>query len=660
MVDMDMKRWFHKINYLQLKELSYSQYHQLQKLGKRSADQTALSVAYYKGISYGCNLEARRRISFFSNSLFMDMPLHLKFATCFLSRGAIWFILHAFLKCHFSCSVLTPYYSEEVLFCLRELESPNEDGVSILFYLQKIFPDEWNNFLERVKCLSKEELRGSDELEEEFRVWASYRGQTLARTDLMESYKAIELNVDDNKGERSLVTQCQAVPDMKFTYVVSCQQYGIHKQWGHPRAQFILRLMTKYPSLRVAYIDEVEKPREDSVSSLAWLMSNQETSFVTIGQRLLAKPLRVRFHYGHPDVFDRLFHLTRGGVSKASQVINLSEDIFAGFNFTIREGSVTHHEYIQVGKGRDVGLNQISMFEAKIANGSGEQTLSRDIYRLGHQFDFFLMLSCYFTTIGFYLSTLAHYYRRTLLHGGAKYRSTGRGFVVFHTKFADDYRLYFCSHFVKGIEMMIMLIVYQIFGQSYRGAVAYILITISMWFMVGTWLFVPFLFNPSGFEWQKIVDDWTDWNKWIRNRGDFTRAKIQCIFPTLAPNYEGDSGALFSLRYNQFDSGFTWSFARKYCVYFCFRAHWFGECLLIAQALKPLVQRAGFWELVRTFAYCYEIVMGLLLFTVVHSWRGFLSSRYSRLVCSLAKRLQRSADFLYSRRPKERSHFLKQ
>jgi hypothetical protein len=39
---------------------------------------------------------------------------------------------------------------------------------------------------------------------------------------------------------------------------------------------------------------------------------------------------RVRFHYGHPDVFDRLFHLTRGGVSKASKSINLSEDIFAG------------------------------------------------------------------------------------------------------------------------------------------------------------------------------------------------------------------------------------------------------------------------------------------------------------------------------------------
>jgi len=80
--------------------------------------------------------------------------------------------------------------------------------------------------------------------------------------------------------------------------------------------------------------------------------------------------------------------------------------LITGFNSTLREGNVTHHEYMQVGKGRDVGLNQISLFEAKIANGNGEQTLSRDVYRLGHRFDFFRMLSCYYTTIGFYFSTM--------------------------------------------------------------------------------------------------------------------------------------------------------------------------------------------------------------------------------------------------------------
>lgn len=31
-----------------------------------------------------------------------------------------------------------------------------------------------------------------------------------------------------------------------------------------------------------------------------------------------------------PDIFDRIFHITRGGISKASKTINLNQDIFAG------------------------------------------------------------------------------------------------------------------------------------------------------------------------------------------------------------------------------------------------------------------------------------------------------------------------------------------
>ncbi|KAF7837119.1 Callose synthase 9 [Senna tora] len=135
-----------------------------------------------------------------------------------------------------------------------------------------------------------------------------------------------------------------------------------------------------------------------SVSSLASFMSNQETSFVTLGQRVLANPLKVRMHYGHPDVFDRVFHITRGGISKASRVINISEDIYSGFNSTLRQGNV--------GKGRDVGLNQIAVFEGKVAGGNGEQVLSRDVYRLGQLFDFFRMLSFYYTTVGYYFCTM--------------------------------------------------------------------------------------------------------------------------------------------------------------------------------------------------------------------------------------------------------------
>ncbi|KAI3848691.1 hypothetical protein MKX03_025065, partial [Papaver bracteatum] len=455
------------------------------------------------------NPEARRRIAFFTNSLFMEMP-----------RAPT-------VRKMLSFSVMTPYYCEETVYSEHDLEPENEDGVSIIFYLQKIFPDEWNNFMERLKCEKPSDAWENEENILHLRHWASLRGQTLFKTvrgmmyyrralklqayldmavgsEILEGYKAVSIPSEEKKmSQRFLFAEVEAIADMKFTYVATCQNYGSQKRFGDRRARDILNLMINNPSLRVAYIDEVEvseggtiqkvyysvlvralhnydqeiyrirlpgpakigegKPEnqnhaiiftrgealqtidmnqdnyleeafkmrnlleefnEDhgvrpptilgvrehiftgSVSSLAWFMSNQETSFVTIGQRVLARPLKVRFHYGHPDVFDRLFHITRGGISKASRGINLSEDIFAGFNSTLRCGNVTHHEYIQVGKGRDVGFNQISLFEAKVACGNGEQILSRDIYRLGHRFDVFRMMSCYYTTVGFYVSSM--------------------------------------------------------------------------------------------------------------------------------------------------------------------------------------------------------------------------------------------------------------
>jgi hypothetical protein len=65
----------------------------------------------------------------------------------------------------------------------------------------------------------------------------------------MEGYKAVKPTSEDHsKVGRSLLAQCQAVADMKFTYVVSCQQYGIQKRSGDKLAQDILQLMTTYSS----------------------------------------------------------------------------------------------------------------------------------------------------------------------------------------------------------------------------------------------------------------------------------------------------------------------------------------------------------------------------------------------------------------------------
>ncbi|KAK8623704.1 hypothetical protein V6N13_065067 [Hibiscus sabdariffa] len=313
-------------------------------------------------------------------------------------------------------------------------------------------------------------------------------------------------------------------------------------------------------------------------------------------------------HYGHPDVFDKLWFMTRGGLSKA---INISEDIFAGFNCTLRGGSVTHHEYIQVGKGRDLGLNQIPTFETKIACGSGEQILSRDVYRLGQRLDFFRMLSFFHTTIGyifnttmvilsvygflwgqlylalsgvedfvlgnvnnskkalgavinqelsiqfglyttlpailessvengfleaiweflvvqlqlstvfytFSMGTRAHFFGRTILHGGTKYRQTGRNFVVQHTSLVENYRLYSRSHFIKAIEFGLILIVYAVYTPSAKLTFFYIDMAFTCWLLVFSWIFAPFLFNPSGLDWLNTVNDFDDFMKWIWYRG---------------------------------------------------------------------------------------------------------------------------------------------
>lgn len=45
-----------------------------------------------------------------------------------------------YLLSDFVFSVFTPYYSEVVLYSMAELTKRNEDGISILFYLQKIYP----------------------------------------------------------------------------------------------------------------------------------------------------------------------------------------------------------------------------------------------------------------------------------------------------------------------------------------------------------------------------------------------------------------------------------------------------------------------------------------------------------------------------------------
>jgi hypothetical protein len=138
--------------------------------------------------------------------------------------------------------------------------------------------------------------------------------------------------------------------------------------------------------------------------AVAAFAASNEFVFGTSLQRFLTYPLSVRFHYGHPDTWDKQWAITNGGVSKASRTLHLSEDIFAGFNCVMRGGGVVYQEFIHVGKGRDMGFIAINGFEQKISAGNALQSTSRELYRLGKNFDLPRLLSFYFTGTGFFIT----------------------------------------------------------------------------------------------------------------------------------------------------------------------------------------------------------------------------------------------------------------
>jgi len=645
--------------------------------------------------------EVKRRLCWFIGSLFMDMP-----------RSPPVTLMH-------SWTVMTPFYSEDLLYSAKELAAKTEDGVSMLIFLKTVHETEWRNFLERVGVPpgSEGEARLFTEkpLLEELRLWASFRGQTLARTveGMMLHERALKLLAS---WEGLVNGDLDAASTIKFQYVVSCQAYGQHKRNRDLKAADTEFLLHRYPSLRVSYVDKAssltkvsetdgraalkeairfysvlmkgtrdangelgvqevfrvqlpgdimlgegkpenqnhamiftrgealqtidmnqcgyfeealkmrnllcefrnhpDKPHAPTIlgfrehiftgtskqlSSLASYMALQEGCFVTLTQRVLWNPLQVRLHYGHPDVFDKLFSMTRGGVSKASRGINLSEDIYAGFNHLLRGSTIPYIEYVQVGKGRDVGMQQIYKFEAKLASGNAEQCLSRDVYRIGQRLDFTRLLSFYFSGPGFYfnnactvfamfaflylqlwshilqldaevphadllnaqwvlqlgllltvpilcylavehgiwhsiskfaetfitgspfffmfhMGTKAHYYDSTLKYGGAKYRPTGRGFVLQHEDFAELYRFHASSHLYNGFELLWGLLLLLTLGDWYVGVSQYWRTTWSLWAVMVAWLFAPFWFNPLAFDQGKLRSDVQAWLMWMRRK----------------------------------------------------------------------------------------------------------------------------------------------
>ena len=68
------------------------------------------------------------------------------------------------------------------MYSKKELSKKTEEGVSVLYYLQKVFPDEWRHMKERVGMKITDPKLWSDGEWDAVCLWASLKGQTLART----------------------------------------------------------------------------------------------------------------------------------------------------------------------------------------------------------------------------------------------------------------------------------------------------------------------------------------------------------------------------------------------------------------------------------------------------------------------------------------------
>jgi callose synthase len=64
----------------------------------------------------------------------------------------------------------------------------------------------------------------------------------------------------------------QAQAELKFTYVVSCQSYGEHKNSPlyQDKVADIAYLMRKYDSLRIAYVDTVKEMKDGRIATMTY------------------------------------------------------------------------------------------------------------------------------------------------------------------------------------------------------------------------------------------------------------------------------------------------------------------------------------------------------------------------------------------------------
>ncbi|MFA5357254.1 MAG: hypothetical protein WC301_07665, partial [Candidatus Omnitrophota bacterium] len=109
-----------------------------------------------------------------------------------------------------------------------------------------------------------------------------------------------------------------------------------------------------------------------------------------------------RFHYGHPDVWRTSAIRQIGGVSRSYPV---NEDIFGGYELTLRGRKIGYVMWIEAGKAREVSWATTDGIFRKFGMGATQQSYNRYLYYLNSSKNFNILqqLTHLYGGIGYYL-----------------------------------------------------------------------------------------------------------------------------------------------------------------------------------------------------------------------------------------------------------------
>ncbi|KAI9019406.1 glycosyltransferase family 48 protein [Phycomyces nitens] len=262
-------------------------------------EDVAFKTEYYPQES-----EAERRMQFFAQSMTTPMPDPLP-----VQKMPVF-------------TVMTPHYGEKIIFSLREIirEEDKNTRITLLEYLKKLHPFEWDNFVKDTKVLvdenilsnlgdedtteseshsvsksdsssksgsSSEKARSQHKIDDlpfycvgfkssapeytlRTRIWASLRSQTLYRTitGFMNYQSALKLLYRVENPEfmanplsfEKLESDLEQMANRKFRFLIAMQRYAAFGKEELENVEYILKA---YPNLQIAYLEEEKSQDED-------------------------------------------------------------------------------------------------------------------------------------------------------------------------------------------------------------------------------------------------------------------------------------------------------------------------------------------------------------------------------------------------------------